>query len=730
METKRRIARGIVRFRIPVLVIMLLLAAGSALMIRHTRINYDLSRYLSEDTMTRRAMDVMAEEFESGEQLRIMFSDLPEEQLGKIVRILNDRPEVRIASHDPENDTREDGHVRQLVTLTLRDGAGASFVTELRKMFPDAGEYAVGGTVAAQLDIQRSVGNEIPEVMLIAVGIVLLVLLLTSHAWAEPAVILIVLAVSIVINMGTNFIFPDVSFVTFAVCAILQLALSIDYAIMLLHTFNACRDGGMDGKDAMTEALAQCFMRIGASAFTTIAGLLSLLFMSFTIGFDIGLVLSKGILITLVGVFLLMPSVTLLFEKPLRATRHRPVRLGGGRLAAGIYRARKPLAAVLVLAVCAGAYLSSRNVYSFTDSGTMQNSESARINRVFGASNPLVLLVPGGEEDTDYDRQRELVSRLEDLRTADGSPAVPAVTAMVTTGAQALKYYTVPEVAELTGMAEGTVALFFRMQGFGTSVRADRLLEAAEPLAEDIEEISRLNETLKAARELFNGPRYTRMLLETGFQPSDADFAGNMESIFEAVRGVYGEEYYITGNSMSAYDISHAFRGDLLKVNLLTLLAILLIVVISFRSVRLPVLIVLVIEGAIWITMGISRITGESIFFISYLICLSIQMGATIDYGILVCDQYRNLRREGLDVRGALTGAMERSLPTMMTSGIILITAGYVIGRRCSIYYISSIGLLVSRGALVSVVLVLTLLPALLALLDRWVIRPAEKRKA
>ena len=176
-----------------------------------------------------------------------------------------------IASCSPEDTVQdEDGNTCRLISVTLQDGDATETVRQLRNLFPEAGKYYVGGSAANQLDVQRSVADEIPMVMLIAVAVVLIVLLLTSHAWLEPLILLLVLAISIVINMGTNFIFPDVSFITFAVSAILQLALSIDYAIMLLHTFNGYRDKGMDAKDAMTEALTECFMRIASSAFTAL----------------------------------------------------------------------------------------------------------------------------------------------------------------------------------------------------------------------------------------------------------------------------------------------------------------------------------------------------------------------------------------------------------------------------------------------------------------------------
>ncbi len=716
---KQKLAEGIIRLRMILLIVILGLTAVCVTTILKTRINYDLTKYLSEDTMTKKALSVMEKEFGSSEQLRLMFADQPAETMEKIVRTLSDRPEIFLASFDPqENQKEKDGKTYQLVTLTLDECDAAALVTELRSMFPEAGEYYVGGSAAQTLDIQKNVGEEIPEVMVIAVIVVLLVLLLTSHAWLEPLVILLVLSVSILINMGTNFVFPDVSFITFAVCPILQLALSIDYAIMLLHTYNGFRDEGKSANSAMQSALTECFMRISSSALTTIAGLLSLLFMSFTIGFDIGLVLSKGILISMLCVFLLMPSVTLLLEKPLMKTRHKPLRLGGERLAAFLLARRRPVAVIFAAIVLFGAFLNTRITYTFTDQGRTGGGETSVINDVFGSSNPMVLLVPGGESDEDYERQRQAADRLSSLRTENGEPALKTVSAMVTDGEAAIRYYTPEDVAEMMGIDENAVRVFFALQGFGDSVRGDRLLEASAAIPGENETVETMSSMLAAARKAFIGEHYTRMILESAFSASDPSFDDYMRSILACAEDVYGDDYYVTGMPMSTYDIGNAFQGDLLRVNLITFFAILLIVLISFRAVRIPLLLVFVIEGAIWITMGVSALIHEPVFFISYLICLAIQMGATIDYGILLSDQYRSLYRRSQSVPEALAGALKKALPTIMTSGIILITAGYIIGKRCSIYYISSIGLLVSRGAFVSAVLILTLLPAALALMS------------
>ena len=643
MAFNRKLASFIIRGRYILLAVLLLAAVFAATSISRTRINYDLTRYLSEDTMTIRGSRILQQEFRTANALR--------------------------ESNDANKST--------------------------------------------MVDLQLRIGREVPVALAISVAVVLIMLLVTSHAWLEPLLIFIVLAVSILINMGTNFIFRDVSFVTFAVCAILQLALSIDYAIMLLHAYNGYLDGGMDAKEAMTEALAECFMRISSSALTTVAGLLSLLFMSFTIGFDIGLVLSKGILISMLCVFLLMPSVTLLSEKALRRTKHRPLPVGGDHLAGLIWRIRKPLAACMTLLVLGGLALNLRVVYTFTDNAA--------------AVNPLALIVPGGDEDADYDRQRDLVSRLQALTRSDGSPAVGEIQSMVTTGAEAIRYYSIDELAEKTGIPAIVLRTYCLFHGLEDPVRADRLVDSADLPSRLIPRLAEKRDQLAYARSLLNSSRYSLIVVHGTFAPSDPEFNRYMDDILNAAREVYGDDIYATGVPVSTYDISHAFRSDLLKVNLITLAAIFLIVALSFRSPRMPLLLVFVIEGAIWTTIGFSRLIGEPVFFISYLICVSIQMGATIDYGILLSDQYRSRRAEGLAPRDAMSAALKKALPTILTSGIILIVAGFAVGKVCTIYYISSIGLLVSRGALISALLMLTFLPALLLLADRFVIPRSGK---
>lgn len=711
-----KLARGIVKGRIFFLVLFVVLAIISVFCIGKTTINFDLTQYLRSDTMTRRSLIKMQEEFGTSEQLRLMFQDVQEDEIARIFDEINDRDEVLAAVCGADDIRESDGSVYRLMTLTLAPCDAAQLVQDLRAQYPGA---CVGGAAANQLDIQQSVGQEVGLALALSVVIVLLMLLLTSHAWFEPVIILITLGISILINMGTNFVFPSVSFITYAVCAILQLALSIDYAVMLLNGYHNLLEQGLHHEDAMVGALRDCMMPISSSALTTAAGLLSLLFMSFTIGFDIGLVLTKGIFISMVTVFLFMPGLTLLLRKAIHNTRHKPLPLGGNDLGRAAYKLRVPIAVLLSLFVIVCGVLQTQNTYLFSDVDNIsERTEGGRIQAVFGASDPLVLLVPGDDSEESYVTQRQLVSGIEAV-LVDGQPVVQQITAMVTTGAAALAYYTPEQVAEMTGMPAFTVRLFFNMNGLESPVRADKLLEKADALG-SLSQIKELRETLAQAKEAFQGPHYARMLIELNVSSAGEEAQEAIRRIMALAEGLYGEDYYMTGTGMSVYDIGHAFTGDLRRVNLITLAAIFLIVALSFRSLSVPLVLVFVIEGAIWISMAISKLTHQPIFFISYLICVSIQMGATIDYGILLTDHYRALRQT-LAPKPALMEALRLSLPTVLTSGIILVTAGFTVGKVCSIYYISSIGLLLSRGALISVILVLTLLPALLVLLDRFV---------
>ena len=719
-----KLAEIIVRSKRLTLIIYSIITVLCAFTISKTVINYDFTAYLSEDTVTRRSLDIMNAEFETTEQISVMFSNLDSEKITELTAWLTDMDGVMRAVYNAEDDSKSvDGIRYDKISLYLDAPDAIAFTEGLNAELTergDIGEYALSGSAAQTILIEEKILAEIPVAMVIAIAVVIAVLFLTSHSYIEPLIFIIVLLVSIVINMGTNFIFDSISFVTFAVAAILQLALAMDYSIMLLHGFFEIRETGVSDETALRLAIVRSFMPICSSSLTTVAGLVSLMFMSFTIGFDIGIVLSKGILISMLCVFTLMPALILVFKKPLRTTIHKTLPLGGKAVARLAYSGRKIVPVILICAIAAACFLQTKNEYSFTDS--TKQSEGVSVTQVFGAGTQLVLLVPGGDSDDDIELQQALVEKLYEIEY-EGRKAVSDILSLVTTGAAAVKYYEAEDIAELLNVPKFVANMYLSALNLGSSVRGDVLLANAAAALGDNAQLAEYNELVNFAKQTFVGEHYSRLILTLNVPNQGQAAFDVIDEIRAALAELYPDsETGIAGVLMSSYDIYSAFTGDLTKVNLITIISILLIVLVSFRNVLIPVLLICVIQGAVWINMSISIVIGENVFFMCYLICLAIQMGATIDYGILLTSNYRLQRREK-DSRAALTGAIELSLPTIFTSGLILTVAGFAIGHVCTVYYIYSIGRMLARGTLASLVMVLLLLPPLLLLTDKWVIK-------
>ena len=715
-------ARRIVKRRTTILIIGIMISAVCLTMVGKATINYDIASYLNKSTVTRRTLDIMRSEFGNIDQLTVMFSGLADGEVQAFADDLGAREGVMYASFQPEEDEKTvDGVRYQKVNLFLSLDDTVGFARNLDEELDKKGvEYWLSGNAPQTLRTQERIAEEIPLVMAISVAVVLIVLLISSHSYIEPLIFVIVLLMSIVVNMGTNWIFSSISFITFAVSPILQLALAMDYSIMLLHGFFDYRDKGQDDETALVNALTNAFMPIASSSFTTIAGLSALMFMSFTIGFDIGIVLVKGIAISMISVFTIMPALIMMFAKPLRRTMHKSLPLGGRQIGAFANASRRVLPIILVVVIVFSAYLQTKNEYVYMDPTGSENA--ALINRVFGRSNQLVLLLPGGESDEDYETQRRLAESLREIQY-DGKPAVSSVTAMVTTGDRAIREYGADEIAELLNIPRVAANFYFGAMGFGTSARGDVLVTKAAELMPDNQEVQELKKTLDFAKAMFRGEHYARMMLNVDIPDAGEKTYRVLDEIAACMEELYpGGANGIAGTSMSSYEISEAFSGDLLRVSLITIAAIFLIVMISFRSCSIPALLICVIQGAIWIAMSVSVLRGEKLFFICYLMGLTIQMGATIDYGILTTTNYRK-ERERHQPAEAIVSAMTLSMPTIFTSGLILTAASFLVGRVCTVYYIYSIGRMLARGALVSALLVTFLLPPMLVNLDKWVVR-------
>ena len=721
-----KLAGGIVRLRVPLLILILLLAVLAAPNIAATRINYSLTDYLDENTLTKRGLDIMSREFETTGSLTVALEDEAGEgeNLAAFLSFAQGLPGMMSAS---ENGTAMEGaHRFTRVSMIMTEESAESVYDRVEAYLADIPHLSSGGVRDNRI-IQKSLNDEMPLVMAVSCVIVLAVLLLMSRSFLEPVIFMIDIAVSILLNMGTNFVFPAISFITFAVAAILQLALSMDYSIMLINAYDARLDQGLPPARAMKEALAASFMPIASSALTTVAGMISLVFMSFTIGYDIGIVLAKGIVLSMLTVFLMMPGLLTLLTPALKKTRHRRLNIPVARLTRLPGRARTAISAVLLALIVLGALVQTGNVYTYTVRD--MDEDSARIADMFGRSNQMALLVPLTETDADNALLAETIGRIQALQN-EGKPVVRSVYAMPVTGEMALRFYDAEGVAELLGVTPQAAGAALSLLGVETPIRGDALIEKAlnaSPLMAALipqqirDTLQEADSLLRMAKQTFNGEHWSRAILDMDISYTDKGAPETLAEIKSIMTEAYGDQWAMTGSMTATDDIATSFSGDVQRVSLITILAVFLIVMISFRSLWIPLILVCVIQGAVWINMAFSGQFDGSVFFMCYLICMALQMGATIDYGILLTSHYRACRADMPPLEAAAQ-AMERSVQTIFTSGLALITAGFAVGVISSVFYISSIGTMLGRGAIVSVLLVVFLLPQLLIWSDRWVV--------
>lgn len=728
---RQKVAALIVRLRIPLMILMLILAVLCGTTIRSVKVNYDLISYLDDDTAAMRGLAIMNSEFSGVSGMSVALKNGTEEDAQQTASWIAALDGVMLANHDAETGVKEhDGGTYRLIRVIANADNSDAVYDAIEAQLADTPHLISGGPKDNRL-LQQNIGREMPIVMLISCIIVLAVLLAMSRSWLEPFIFFLIIAVSILLNMGTNWIFPSISFVTFAVAAILQLALAMDYSIMLINAFERLRAQGLAPREAMTQALADSFMPIASSALTTVAGMLALVFMSFTIGFDIGVVLAKGIVLSMLTVFLLMPGVLVACSPLLDKTAHKPLHISGKLITHG---ARGVVPVLLIVLIVAGTILQFGNTYTYTVRD--MDADSQLVSELFGQNNQIVLLFPTDTTDEGYQRQRDMLTEMQAI-AFDSKPIVNSVQAMVTTGAQALEYYDVPKAAQLLGYSEQQVQMVFNQLGVTDNIRADALIERLIPLAKRfsmlvpkaaMEQLNQAETLLNTANSTFNGAHYARALLSLNLAISSPYAHDALQQIETILYKYYGEDGALSGMLVAMDDIAISFTGDMTRVSLITIGLVFLIVMISFRSLIIPAMLVCLIQGAVYINMAFSGLVDGSVFFMCYLICVALQMGATIDYGILLTSHYRRCR-SALPPREAVAQAMQMSLQTILTSGLALITAGFAVGKISTVFYISSIGTMLARGAVVSVLLILFLLPQLLIWLDRWMIKKNLKRR-
>lgn len=673
-----KLFRGALNHRRAVIVVALVFLVASALCIPGVKINYQFSDYLPEDSASTISLHTMNDAFDAPTpNAQVMVEGLSLMQASDLANQMQSMEgiedvmwlgttcdtSVPLETYDSDGVAAWKSGDAYLYQVALDTSQATSAIESIQDAATALGanDVAMAGDAVNSATASASSDFEIQLIMAMAVLVILGLLLISSEAWFEPVLFLGVIGVSIVYNLGTNIIFGEISFITQMCAAVLQLAVSMDYGIVMLHAFRGFRAEGLSSYDAALSAMHKAAGVIASSAATTFFGFLSLCVMVFLIGADMGVVLAKGIVFSFLCVLFLLPIMVLASEKMLLKTAHRKFLPSFDKFATWCLRLAIPFAVIVAL-IAVPAYLGQRQpnftygASSFVEPGSQLYEDTNKIEETFGANESLVMLVPEGQWGT----ERQMVNQIEGL---DG---VSAVTSYVTAVSANIPEEFVPQ-----------------------------------------ESLSQL---------VSNG--YSRIVITTSLMGESPEAFALVQQLRDIGNSYYPENSYLVGSAVTSYDMSLIVDEDSLRILLASVIAIGIVLLVMFRSLSIPIVLLLTIELSIWINLAIPYFMGETIQYIGYLIISAIMLGATVDYTIILTKSYLD-KRKTMERRAAMHAAISDSAITILTSSVILTICGALIGVISSNGVIAGLGTLIGRGAFIAALNTFLLLPVLFILLDK-----------
>ena len=700
-----------------------------------------LAEFLPDDSESRQGLDIMEKEFTTYGTVQVMVDNIVMDEAEKIHEDLLELDGIQSAAYDETEEYYN--NVSALYTLTFSydetDEKCLGILDSIEQTLSGYDYYistSLGNTVAETIDA------EVSTIMVYVAVIVVAVLALTSQTWAEIPVLLLTFLCAMILNQGTQFLLGEISFVSNSVTSILQLALSLDYAVILCNRYKEEREN-LPLREAVIVALSKGIPEIGASSLTTIGGLVAMLFMQFKIGPDMAVNLIKAILFALLSVFVIMPGLLMLFGPLMDKTKHKsfiPKISFVGKFAYATRFLIPPVFAAVILFAC---WFSGGcpYVYGYGEIETPQlNAAQIAENRIaenYGTTNFVALVVP----KEDYETERSLLTELEQYEEIDYCMGLSNVEAM--DGYMLADKLTPRQFSELADLdyevAQMIYAAYAAQSGeYGEIVSSlstysipliDIMLFACEQIdsgivqlsAEQTEMLSEAQTQMLSAKKQLQGEAYNRVLVYLNLPEGGEETYAFLDTIRLTAREYYPDgDLYVVGDSSVEQDFKLSFATDNTVVTIVSVLIVLIVLLFTFKSAGMPVLLILVIEGAIWINFSIPALADEPLFFMSYLVVSSIQMGANIDYAIVIASRYQELKNK-MDHRTAIIETMNFAFPTIVTSGMILAVAGILIGQMTSEAAIVGIGQSLGRGTIISIILVMFVLPQILLLGGRIV---------
>jgi len=632
-----------------------------------------MTAYLPDNAPSTTAIDVMEEEFSDDVgDTRIMISDVSiqealhyKQEIEQVdgvssVMWLDDVMDLQTPIEMADDETVEAYYKNDnaLFTIDVEDGMEIEATEAIYEIIGE--DNALTGEAVDTAVAQEATGSETLNAALILIPIIIIILILSTTSWIEPVFFLTAIGVSVLINMGTNIFIGEISFISQAVAPILQLAVSLDYAIFLLHSFNDHRKRIDDPKVAMKKAMQRSFTAITASAATTFFGFMALTFMNFEIGADLGLNLVKGILLSFLSVMIFLPALTVRFYSLIDKTSHKQLVPNKFNIGKHLLKLRIPIIVIIAIIIFPAYLAQSETNFLYGMGEHPSNSragiDAAKVEQEFGKYTPMVLLVPKG----DFVREDRLASELENI----------------------------PEIQSVISYTK-TVGITIPEQFLG----------------ED-------------EQEQFFSDNYSRLILNTEMEAESEKAFTLVEDVRKISEKYYGDEYHATGENITLYDMKEIVEKDNTLVNLLTVITIALVLLVSFRSISYPIILLLTIQTSVWINLSVPYFSNEPLVYIGYLIISIVQLAATVDYAILFSEDFTNHRKE-MPALQAAAKTINEKIFSIAVPASILSSVGFILSMTSSDPIISSIGLLLGRGTLLAFTLVVLFLPGLLVLFDK-----------
>ena len=694
-----------------------------------------MSAYLPDSTETHQGLDRMEEQFITYGTAKVMVINIPYEEAEEISEEIEAMDSVIMLDFD--NSSEHYNNFSALYDITFAyeetDDRALEALDAVKEMLSGYDLYVSTSMGDASAE---EIASEMQVISVLVAIVVVTVLLLTSQTWAEVPVLLLTFIAAALITKGTNFLMGTISFVSNSVTIVLQLALSIDYAVIFCNRFKE-EHKTLPIREADIVALSKAIPEISSSSLTTIGGLIAMIFMQYGIGRDMALCLIRAILLSLLAVFLLMPGLIMLFGRAMDKTYHKsfiPKIPFVGKFA---YRTRHLMPPLFVVLIVAAYLVSSKcpYVYGYSMLETSVKSDAMVVDELieesFGASNMVALIVPAGN----YEKEKALLKELEshpevkstlglsNTEAMDGYMLTDKLTAREFSELLELDY----EVAELLYMTYAVNDENYAKIVNGLSSYSVPLIDMIMFLYDEVDEgyvtleddlmdtLEDAHTQMQIALDQLQGTDYSRMLIYLNLPEEGDETFAFLDKMHEIANKYYEGTILIPGEATSQYDLYKTFQTDNLVVNVVSILAVLVVLLFTFMSAGMPVLLIMIIQGAIWVNFSFPTIQGKNLFFMSYLIVSSIQMGANIDYAIVISSRFMELK-DKMPKKDAIIETMNFAFPTIVTSGSMLALAGIFIGMMSSDGAICGIGQCLGRGTIISIIIVMFVLPQILLL--------------